>query len=439
MSATLVPTAPSAFDAPRLAGAALLRRLLTATVLVLGVLAALLPLSASAQAATQVTVPTATTEAASANAAAFRTGFAPGAGILWVDDATLARELDLMVSSGAQWLRLDFDWASVESVRGRYDWRNLDRVVLAARTRGIKVLALPAYTPKWARPAGTSSHHAPSDPAPFAAFAAAAAARYLQLGVDAYEIWNEPNIPNFWEPKPDVTAYAQMLKATSVAIKAVAPSVTVLSGGLSPASDEADGSYIDPRTFLTKLYALGAGRYIDAVAVHPYSFPALPSDVRTASWNTFQKMSTMRDTMVRNGDAGKKIWLTETGAPTGTARGAVSETQQAAIVTDTLTAASKLSWAGPTFLYAARDAGTDPTDREDNFGLVRRDFTPKPAWNALVRALHTVAPVTVAQPVTLTQPAAPQVPVTQARRSVGSSTPTAPHRRIFGPHIPGRG
>ena len=318
-----------------------------------------------------------------------RIGFSNGGGFAWQSDASLARELDLMAASGATWVRLDFDWSGVEGTRGRYSWSNLDRVVAAISARGMKVLALPAYTPSWARPAGTTTHHPPTDPAHFAAFVGAAAARYVPQGVTAWEIWNEPNIPNFWEPKPDVAAYVTLLRAASAAIRAVAPGATVITGGLSPASDAADGSYVDPRTFVTRMYELGARSSFDALGVHPYSFPALPSDTRTASWNTFQKMTTIRDTMVANGDSAKKIWLTETGAPTGTSSQAVTEQRQAEIVSDTIRATEGLSWAGPVFLYAARDAGTDLTDREDNFGLLRHDFSPKLAWSALTSALST--------------------------------------------------
>ena len=335
-----------------------------------------------------------------------RVGFSNGAGLMWESDAELARDLDLMVASGARWVRLDFDWSGVEGTRGRYDWSNLDRVVTAVRSRGLEVLALPAYTPAWARPAGTTTHHPPTDPAWFAAFAGAAAARYAPAGVRVWEVWNEPNIVNFWQPKPDVAAYVQLLKATSAALRAAAPGVTVLTGGLSPASDTADGSYVDPRTFVKRMYELGAASSFDGLAVHPYSFPALPSDTSTASWNTFQKMSTMRQTMVAYGDEAKKVWLTETGAPTG-GDSAVTEQRQAEIVTDTLQATAQLSWAGPVFFYAARDAGTDPNDREHNFGLVRRDFSPKPAWAALVARLGTapVADATSSTTTTQTEPA----------------------------------
>jgi hypothetical protein len=405
---------------PRLA----LRRTLTLGVVLLAFLLTLLP-------------DTGTARAQSTELGA-RAGFSPGGAWPWLPDAELARELDLMAASGAGWVRVDFTWASIEHVRGTYSWSNLDRVVRAVHSRGMKVLALPAYTPGWARPAGGTSYTPPADPAAFAAFTAAAAARYVPQGVLHYEIWNEPNLASFWAPKPDAAAYARLLQATTTAVRAAAPDAVILSGGLSPAVDAADGSQIDPVTFLNKLYALGVKDAFDAVGVHPYSFPAMPSDVSTASWNTFQKMSRMRDTMVANGDSAKKIWLTETGAPTGSHPTAVSESAQAAIVTDTLRSAEALSWAGPVFFYAARDLGTDPTDREQNFGLLRRDFSPKPGWAALVESLRPSSTPATTEPTTEPTTAPTTAPATTEKpgRPMKRRTIAVSPRRTFGPKVP---
>ena len=39
------------------------------------------------------------------------------------------------------------------------------------------------------------------------------------------------------------------------------------------------------------------------------------------------------------------------------------------------------------FIYNLRNKGTNPAEGEDNFGIVRRDFTPKPAFRALERLI----------------------------------------------------
>ena len=317
-----------------------------------------------------------------------RTGFSPGAGIMLADPDDMERELDAVADSGAGWVRLDVDWSHVESTRGDYDWSRVDRVVDAAHHRDIEVLALLAYTPTWARPAGTTSHAPPDDASWFAAFAEAAAERYRPRGVRTYEIWNEPNLPRFWEPRPDASAYLALLAAGSAAVHRAAPDATVLSGGLAPASDGERGGEVDPRTFLKQLYELGAAPLTDGVAVHPYSFPATPLQPGTSEWNTFQKLPDMRETMEEYDDADAQLWLTELGAPTGDSSGAVDEQRQAEIVVEAVEHAARQPWAGPVFVYAIRDAGDDPEDREDNFGLLRRDFAPKAAFDRLRQLLR---------------------------------------------------
>ncbi|MDP9019821.1 MAG: hypothetical protein M3N25_03300, partial [Actinomycetota bacterium] len=146
-----------------------------------------------------------------------------------------------------------------------------------------------------------------------------------------------------------------------------------------PAVDASDGSQISPKTFLERVYAAGGGGSFDAVGMHPYSFPARPMDPTTASWNTFYRLPLIRDVMVANGDGAKQIWSTEFGAPTGTADSAVSDSEQAAILSDGYEAVAGWDWHGPLLWYSLRDEGTDPADRDQNFGLVKKDFSPKPA------------------------------------------------------------
>ena len=45
------------------------------------------------------------------------------------------------------------------------------------------------------------------------------------------------------------------------------------------------------------------------------------------------------------------------------------------------------SLTGSLFLYELRDAGTHRANREDNWGLLTTNGTPKPAWHAFTAAL----------------------------------------------------
>ncbi len=328
--------------------------------------------------------------AATTTVAAGRVGFSPGADILWATPADQARELDLMAATGAHWLRLDFPWPSIEPSRGQSNWAPFDTLVGAAHQRGFEIVGLAGYAPGWATQAA-SPGAPPVDPTAYGRFVGALAQRYGPQGVHVWELWNEPNLRSSWSADPNPAAYAVLLEAGSAAARAADPLARILSGGLAPATDARDGSQMSPITFVTGIYSAGAGDSLDAVAIHPYSYPALPRDTSTSSWNTYQRLPLVHDVMAANGDGEKQIWLTEFGAPTGTANGAVSLTAQATMAREGLLGSLGWSWSGPLFWYALRDRGTDPADREANFGLARRDFSLKPAYSTFVATIDRSA------------------------------------------------
>ena len=311
-------------------------------------------------------------------------GFSVGGGFQNGADADRSRDLDLMSTAGASWIRIDLNWSMIQAQGpSSFDWAPFDRVVTAARARGFRVLATLLYTPAWARPAGGTASTPPVRLDDFVAFARQAAQRYAPLGVHAYEIWNEPNISAFWQPRPDVAVYTAMLRGASAAIRGVDREALIVTGGTSPAPDS--GGDISPVSFLRGIYANGGKSAFDAVAHHPYCWPALPGDPQT--WSAWYQMygtsPSLRSVMTDNGDAGKQIWATEFGAPTsGPAGSFVSEQAQATTVTRAFQLFRSYRWAGPLFWYSDRDIGTSPTTRENFFGVLRNDFSPKPAFDA---------------------------------------------------------
>lgn len=313
-----------------------------------------------------------------------RFGIAAGGLIEWATDANLARELDGYVAIGAKWLRSDLKWAAVEQTRGTFNWSIYDRLLAAAKARGLSVVWTLAYTPAWARPAGTDDKHAPTNVADFVPFARAAVARYAPQGVKHYEIWNEPNITSFWKPAPDPVKYTALLKQAYAAMKQVDPSITVLAGATSPA-----GGYNDPAcngnpsstpnvnaiNFLETIYRNGGGGSFDAFSMHPYTHVA-PSRARGRcnAWAQMSRTSpSLRSTMAANGDSAKQIWATEFG--THLAWVARRESTQAAYLTDAFTTWLSYPWAGQLMYYSYKQP-------LGGYDLVRTDWSPRAAWRA---------------------------------------------------------
>lgn len=324
--------------------------------------------------------------AATPNPFGARVGFTQGSSLLWEPGNELARDLDGIVATGARWVAVDFDWPSAEPQRGFFDWSHIDRVVDAARARHLSVLALAVYTPAWARPDGTTDKTPPDDPNDYGAFVGAAAARYAPKGVHAWQIWNEPNVADFWQPFPDPARFAQLVIAGGDAIHAVDPHATVVAGGLAPAAN-VYGDSLAPGTFLEDTYTYGAGGHFDALGMHPYSFPAAP--MAPAVWNPFFMLPWTHLLMEQHGDGAKRIWATEVGFGTGADGQSVSEATQAQRVGQLLAAWRQLPFAGVMLLYNYRDLGTT-SSVWDHMGLVRTNGRAKPAFGVLARALAPV-------------------------------------------------
>jgi hypothetical protein len=331
-----------------------------------------------------------------------KTGITGGSSILWASDAERTRLLDAIAATGARWFTLDIDWNSIQAGGATsFWWDATDRLVIQARARGLRLIGIVAYTPTWARPAdcppGTNKC-LPASPEYFANFARALADRYGTLSTNAtfrnsitvWQVWNEPNHYPFVQPTVDAAKYTNLLKRAYVSFKAGDPASTVLAGGTAPAPDDTyTHRDMAPLTFLRKIYQYGGQGFFDAFAHHPYSFPCNP--IRdAASWNAFTQTKYLRDLMVQNGDGTKRIWGTESGAPTGQNTGpcvsgpnvSVTEAQQAQWVADYFTGWHQDwgAWTGPLIWYQIRDNGTNPTFFEDHMGLLRRDYSEKPAY-----------------------------------------------------------
>jgi hypothetical protein len=317
-----------------------------------------------------------------------RAGFSIGGGFQNQTDAEIALELNSMKTAGARWVRMDVNWAVIQAGGpSSYDWARFDRVAASARSRGFTVLAEILYTPGWARVAGAPAESPPANLEDYARFARAAVAHYAPLGIHAYEVWNEPNNASFWQPRADVARYTAMLKVAYPAIKSVDPSAIVVSGGMSPAVD--DRRNISPLTFLRGIYANGGKGFFDAVGHHPYCYPAYPGDAR--AWSAWYQMygtsPSLRSIMADNGDSGKQIWATEFGAPTNGPSGtSVGEQTQAAMLTRAFDLFQRYGWAGPMFWYSQRDVGTTTDSQENFYGILRHDFSAKPAFAAYATA-----------------------------------------------------
>lgn len=294
------------------------------------------------------------------------------------------QQLEAMKAMGVTSVRIDADWAWVQAGGpNSYDWAALDQVMASIQKVGLSADLVIIRCPAWAAVPGAQGNQfaQPASSAAFGNYAAAVAKRYGSRGVQCFEIWNEPNIPSFWAPKPDPAAYTSDLKAAYAAIKAVDPSAVVISAGLAPDVDTAT-SY-SQLTFLNDMYADGAGGSLDGVGYHPYSYPGDPNTVLSGSgWSQMYQTSTsIRGIMVANGDSAKKIWITEFGAPTSGTSANVSDADQSTELVQAISQVKGLNWVACFYIYTWEDVSGE------GFGLLTASGTQKPAYASVAAAL----------------------------------------------------
>ncbi len=296
-------------------------------------------------------------------------------------DAQRGAVLDRLAGAGVTWTRIDIGWDAIQPQRGARlsSWHIdlADRCVDMARARGLRVLGMLHMTPGWAN--GEQGTNVPPTDVGDYAWIAGWAARHFRGRIAAWEVWNEPNLADFWAG--DVVDYVALLRAAYPAFKQGDPQARVVFGGVAYNDD----------AYIRKAYAAGAKGSFDVLATHPYQGrgdlrPEAPDD--GTIWR-LSHLPAVRKVMVANGDGGKPIWFSEFGwSAHGNWSGipswqrGVSLQLQARYLVRALEYIKRYPYVTQTFWYAERNR-TDSNVQANNYGLLYRDLTPKPAYHAL--------------------------------------------------------
>jgi hypothetical protein len=291
-------------------------------------------------------------------------------------DQERTRMLDELQAAGVDWVRIDFNWNVLEPAPGVRDGAYVslaDRVVDAARARGMSVMFTLGSTPAWA---GSRPTDPPADPTTYAAVARWAAAHFAGR-VAAWGVYNSVNLHG-WDP----VTYANLLRAAYGAIKDADPTTLVVAGDL--ATNDAE--------WVAGLYAAGARGSFDVLATHPYQGPRdLPPDAPDIGvrWR-LSHVTAVRGVMLESDDASTPIWFTEFGwsshpndpgeAPTE--RGVTLAQQAEYAVRAYRYVGARFPYVTNMFWYNERDKAVGDV-QEDNYGLLNRDLSPKPVYDAL--------------------------------------------------------
>jgi hypothetical protein len=365
---------------------------------------------------------------------------------LWGGLETTRRDLSLVREMGFTWVKQRFEWRYVEPhVKGKMEWNEPDRIIEAVARAGLKMIARVDNQPRWARSDPTWPIDGPPDKlSDFGDFLEAMANRY-RGHVQAYQVWNEPNLAREWGNKPpNAKQYVEMLKVAHGAIKAADTGALVISGGLSPTT--ASGAIATPDVeFVKDVYAAGGKGYFDLLGVHAAGYKAPPElgpdeIARDTRYNHgegaagriygFRHAEDLRAVMVANGDAAKRVAILEFGWTSDPRPNspyfwhAVSEEEKAAYLVRAFEFARKSwqPWIGPmTVIYVADPAWTKEQEQY-YWSITNPDGSVRPAYWALQAIAKDAPPA----PLTLTNQPAAATPSTAATKPAAPPAPTRP-------------
>jgi putative glycosyl hydrolase/Big-like domain-containing protein len=221
-------------------------------------------------------------------------------------------------------------WKSVEPTKGSFHWTDVDNFIGQLASHGIRPLPFAWGSPSWVGSGAIAQPplNSAADQTAWKDFLTRAVSRYgpggsywgtpyhskygssaTALPVEAWQIWNEPNLKKFFTPGATVAQsaqkYAQLLKISHDTIKAKDPKAQIVLAGMPGFGDSKAWIFLD------NIYAVaGIKNYFDVTALHPYARDL--DEFRT-------EVSMFRASIVNHSDAATPMWLTEWGWGSGPA------------------------------------------------------------------------------------------------------------------------
>ena len=300
------------------------------------------------------------------------------------DNSVLFEETDPVtairrsVHAGANVVRYSVNWDYIEQRKGQFNWNAYDPLYKEALANGIRPILIPVRAPGWTRPldlscGATARIHCPDPPgtsydADWVNFVSTLARRYPKAA--AIEIWNEPNLSNFWKQGPDAERYAHLLNLAYDAIKRAQPDMRVLGGALSNTQWGGNGS-TPYEQYINDL--LGSHPKLDALSVHDYVTGGSDED-----WFV-KTLDIARASLDSHGYTGVPLWVTEMGQSTGGDYGA-TPVMQATRLANRLHELGARKDVQAAVVHTLVPAPVDPASEEYGYSVLDPDGSPRTAY-----------------------------------------------------------
>lgn len=194
-------------------------------------------------------------------------------------------------------------WPDLEPRSGSWNFKLLDQYAALAEKHNVDLLLPLGLTPTWAsaRPDEPSLHFRPGNLAEpkyiedWRTYVSTVARRY-KGHIHNYEIWNEPNLTEYWTGT--TKELVNLAHEASRILRDIDPKITIV--GPSATNLETGPAWLD------EYLSAGGGMYLDAIAHHLYVFPSPPEALLPFAGR-------VRQVMEKHGMSDKPLWNSEIG------------------------------------------------------------------------------------------------------------------------------
>lgn len=276
----------------------------------------------------------------------------------------------LLLDAGIESVRTDAHWAFLERKRDQLKVEpHWHRYLAGTEAKALDSLFILGY--------GNRFHGGGEKPRSEPVRAAfnryvAFVAQQFRGRVKHYEIWNEWDVENPTDPQ-FTQDYARLIADAAGIIRQHDPNALVLAGSVTTKGIESG--------FALRLIEAGVMQSIDGLSLHPYVHCRGRGKNTPEAW--IEWLAEVDLELSRAAGQPVPLYLTEMSWPAYQGSCGVDEKLQAAYLARSFFLAKTLPNVRGYWWYDYRNDGTDKREREHNFGLVRQDYSLKPAYQVL--------------------------------------------------------
>lgn len=206
------------------------------------------------------------------------------------------------------------------------------------------------------------------------------AADQLKGRVGFYEVWNEWDVEDPHDPQM-TRDYAQLITASARSIRQRDPQSKILAGAVTTLGIESG--------FAQRLIENGIMQSVDGLSLHPYVHCRGRDRNTPEAW--IEWMTDVDTGLSRIAGQPVPLYLTEMAWPAHEGNCGIDERLQAAYLARSYFLARTLPNIKGMWWYDFSNDGTDRTEQEHNFGLLRHDQSLKPAYQTLAAISEIVS------------------------------------------------